>query len=72
MLNFRKRHEGVAVSVSVPEETLLLPMDAMLIEQVLLNSYDREVTSVYIGGLHVTESETTVLIYGRKGWPHLV
>ena len=40
VLNFRKRHEGVTVSVSVPEETLLLPMDAMLIEQVLLNLMD--------------------------------
>ena len=40
VMNFRKRHEEVNISVSVPEETLLLPMDAMLIEQVLLNLMD--------------------------------
>ena len=40
VMNFRKRHQDVVVSVSVPEETLLLPMDAMLIEQVLLNLMD--------------------------------
>ena len=39
-MTFRKRHGEVAVSVSVPEETRLLPMDAMLIEQVLLNLMD--------------------------------
>ena len=41
---FRKRHEDVPVSVSVPEEALLLPMDAMLIEQVLMNLMDNAVT----------------------------
>ena len=40
VMNFRKRHQDVVVSVTVPEETLLLPMDAMLIEQVLLNLMD--------------------------------
>ena len=40
VMNFRKRHEEVTISVSVPKETLLLPMDAMLIEQVLLNLMD--------------------------------
>lgn len=40
VMNFRKRHSNVTVSVSVPEELMLLPMDAMLIEQVLLNLMD--------------------------------
>ena len=40
VMNFRKRHGDIAVSVSVPEAMLLLPMDAMLIEQVLLNLMD--------------------------------
>ena len=34
---FRKRFRDVAVSVSVPEELLMVPMDAILIEQVLSN-----------------------------------
>lgn len=35
--NFRKKHPQLRVQVKVPEEPLLVPMDAMLIEQVLLN-----------------------------------
>ena len=34
---FRSRHEGVKVAVSVPGELLIVPMDATLIEQVLIN-----------------------------------
>jgi len=41
---FKKRHEQITVKVSVPEEMLLLPMDAMLIEQVLLNIMDNAVS----------------------------
>ena len=41
---FRKRHEDVPVRVTVPEDMLLLPIDAMLIEQVLLNLMDNAVT----------------------------
>ncbi len=41
---FRKHHAGIGVSVSVPEDLMLLPMDAMLIEQVLLNVMDNAVT----------------------------
>lgn len=40
VVNFRKRHSNVAVSVSVPEAMVLLPMDAMLIEQVIFNLMD--------------------------------
>ena len=43
VLKFRKRYEGVKVSVSVPDELLMLPMDAMLIEQVLINLMDNAV-----------------------------
>lgn len=43
VMTFRKRHEDVRVSVSVPETLLMLPMDAMLIEQVLLNLMDNAV-----------------------------
>lgn len=41
---FRKHHDGVCVRVSVPDDLLMLPMDAMLIEQVLLNVMDNAVT----------------------------
>ena len=34
---FNKRFPELAVSVSVPDELLIVPMDAMLIEQVLMN-----------------------------------
>lgn len=40
VMNFRKRYSDVNVAVSVPEEMLLLPMDAMLIEQVIFNLMD--------------------------------
>ena len=41
---FRKRPDAVPVSVSVPVEAQLVPMDAMLIEQVLMNLMDNAVT----------------------------
>ena len=37
---FRQRAPGLKVSVHVPDELLLVPMDAVLIEQVLLNLMD--------------------------------
>ena len=43
VMSFRKRHEDIPVSVSVPETLLMLPMDAMLIEQVLINLMDNAV-----------------------------
>ena len=43
VMNFKKRNRGVSVSVSVPEELLFGPMDAMLIEQVLINLMDNAV-----------------------------
>ena len=39
-MNFRKRCNDAIVSVSVPDEMLLVPMDAMLIEQVIFNLMD--------------------------------
>lgn len=41
---FRKRPDAVPVSVSVPQEVQLLPMDPILIEQVLSNLMDNAVT----------------------------
>ena len=43
VMAFKKRHDDVPVSVSVPETMIFLPMDAMLIEQVLINLMDNAV-----------------------------
>ena len=51
VLAFRKRNPAVAVSVSVPEEPLFLPMDPVLIQQVLQNLMDNAV----IHGQHTTK-----------------
>jgi two-component system sensor histidine kinase KdpD len=41
---FRKRPDAVPISVAVPDRAELLPMDDMLIEQVLMNLMDNAVT----------------------------
>lgn len=41
--NFKKRTPGIRVEVCVPDEALFVPMDAMLIEQVLFNLLDNAV-----------------------------
>ncbi len=43
VLNFRKKYPDVSVSVSVPEELIFVPMDAMLVEQLLFNLMDNSV-----------------------------
>jgi two-component system sensor histidine kinase KdpD len=40
---FRKRYPGAAVTVRVPDELLMAPMDAMLIEQVIMNIMENAV-----------------------------
>ena len=43
VVNFKKRNPDIAVSVSVPDTLFFVKMDAMLIEQVLLNLMDNAV-----------------------------
>lgn len=43
VLRLRKRLPDAAISVQVPEELILLPMDAVLIEQVLINLLENAV-----------------------------
>ena len=37
LLKFKKRHPAQAITVELPDDVAILPMDAMLIEQVLIN-----------------------------------
>ena len=43
MLKFRKRYPGQEVSLELPEEIVVIPMDATLIEQVLINLLENAV-----------------------------
>ena len=54
---FRKRYPELKVRVSVPEELLFVPMDAVLISQVLSNLMEHAVVH---GGGHTTEIRDTV------------
>lgn len=40
IVKFRKNHADISIKVSQPEEILLVPMDATLIEQVLINLFE--------------------------------
>ena len=53
---FRKRYDEVALKVSVPDEVFWVPMDAILIEQVLVNLLENAV----IHGKNTTEISMTV------------
>lgn len=53
VVNFKKRSPGIAVTVSAPKDLLFVPMDAMLIEQVLLNLMDNAVAHGR-GTTHIT------------------
>lgn len=57
---FKKRSENMLVRVSVPPELLMVPMDATLIEQVLINLMD----NVVLHAEHATEIELSIV---RKG-----
>lgn len=43
VISFKKRNPGIRVDISVPEEILFVPVDPMLIEQVLINLMDNAV-----------------------------
>ena len=56
---FKKQYPGTAVSVKVPETLLVVPMDAMLIEQVMINIMENAV----IHG--VTTTKISISAYRR-------
>lgn len=43
MLKFKKRYDGQKVEIDIPEDMLLIPMDAILIEQVIVNLLENAV-----------------------------
>lgn len=43
LLKFKKRYKGQQVSVSLPDEIVVIPMDAILIEQVIVNLLENAV-----------------------------
>jgi two-component system sensor histidine kinase KdpD len=43
ILKFKKRYPGQNVNISLPEELVMIPMDALLIEQVLVNILENAV-----------------------------
>ena len=43
LIKFRKRYPGQAVAVTIPDEFVSIPMDAVLIEQVLINLLENAV-----------------------------
>lgn len=43
ILKFRKRYPGQSLELDIPDEILLIPMDAMLIEQVIVNLLENAV-----------------------------
>lgn len=60
LVKFRKRCPGQLVQVQIPEEFVSIPMDAMLIEQVLLNLLENAVA-------HAAGMENLCLRVQRKG-----
>lgn len=60
MTKFRKRFPDMVVSVSAPEELLMIPLDAMLIQQVILNLLENVV-------LHAKGANHIQLSVSRSG-----
>jgi two-component system sensor histidine kinase KdpD len=59
---FRKRYPGIALRASIPDEPLFIPMDVMLIEQVLMNLLEN--AAVHGGSL--TRVDLSVAVRGDK------
>lgn len=59
---FRKQYPDMKVRVTAPEELLMVPMDAMLIEQVLMNLMENSVAH----GKSVTAIEVSVMHRGDQ------
>lgn len=60
LLKFKKRYPGQAVELDLPEELVMIPMDPMLIQQVLMNLLENAV-------LHATGMTTLSLSVSVRG-----
>lgn len=56
IVKFRKNHSDIRICVHRPEEILLAPMDATLIEQVIVNLFDNAAEH----GVHTTQIDVTI------------
>ncbi len=64
LVKFRKRFPGISVDLQIPEEFVSIPMDAMLIEQVLMNLLENAVLHAK-GMTHLMLSVTCENGYAR-------
>ncbi len=53
IVKFKKNYPKISVSADNPEEILLVPMDGVLIEQVLINLFDNAVVHGHCTNIHV-------------------
>ena len=72
VIRFRKRYPKQKIVVDIPEEFISIPMDAMLIEQVLMNLMDNAVihgvttTNIKISAIAGTEFATIIVSNNGK------
>jgi two-component system sensor histidine kinase KdpD len=59
---FRKRYPGIALQVSIPGEPLIIPMDILLIEQVLMNLLE----NAAIHGRNITRVDMSASVSGGE------
>lgn len=62
LIKFKKHYPKQAVLTSIPEEFISIPMDAMLIQQVLLNLLENAV----VHGFGMTKLELLVTVKGKR------
>ena len=62
LIKFSKRYPGQEVLVDIPDEFVMIPMDAILIEQVLVNILENAVQH----GAGMTELRLRVIILGKQ------
>lgn len=43
LVKFNKRYEGQNVEIDIPDELIMIPMDAILVEQLILNLLENAV-----------------------------
>ena len=65
VFRLKKRIPDAKVKVELPEEFVMIPMDAMLIEQVLVNLMEN---AIYHGGSTEPVSYTHLDVYKRQIW----